>query len=83
VPLHRIVVPGTAELTSHFEPDVLGGVTVIQANALVEDNTDWAGTLYRSQPISVQPGTITAIPYYAWDNRQPGEMRVWLRDGGS
>lgn len=23
---------------------------------------------------------ITAIPYYAWDNRAPGEMWVWLQD---
>jgi DUF1680 family protein len=83
VPLHRIVVPGTAELTSHFEPDVLGGVTVIHAQVPVEDDADWEGQLYRSQPVSLQPGAITAIPYYAWDNRQPGEMRVWLRDGGS
>jgi hypothetical protein len=22
--------------------------------------------------------TLTAVPYYAWDNRAPGEMRVWL-----
>jgi DUF1680 family protein len=80
VPLHRIVVPRTAELASHFEPDVLGGVTVVHSKALVEDNTDWAGTLYRSWPASLQPGAITAIPYYAWDNRQPGEMRVWLRE---
>ncbi|MFL5697671.1 MAG: glycoside hydrolase family 127 protein [Ktedonobacteraceae bacterium] len=83
VPLQRIVVPRTAELTSHFEPDILGGVTVIQGNALFEDDTGWAGRLYRSWPTSLQPGAITAIPYYAWDNRQAGEMRVWLRDGGS
>ncbi|WP_353829525.1 hypothetical protein, partial [Mesorhizobium sp.] len=23
---------------------------------------------------------ITAVPYFAWDNRGPGEMLVWLRD---
>ena len=83
VPLHRIVVPRTAELASHFGPDVLDGVTVVSGNALAEEDTDWTGTLYRSWPASLQPGAITAIPYYAWDNRQPGEMRVWLREGGS
>ncbi|MBV9106672.1 MAG: glycoside hydrolase family 127 protein [Verrucomicrobia bacterium] len=25
--------------------------------------------------------TIKMIPYYAWDNRAPGEMLVWLRHG--
>jgi DUF1680 family protein len=83
VPLHRIVVPRTAELTSQFAPDVLGGVTVIQGQALFEDATDWTGRLYRSWPTSLQANTITAIPYYAWDNRQPGEMRVWLQETGS
>jgi DUF1680 family protein len=23
----------------------------------------------------------SSIPYYAWDNRQAGEMLVWLREG--
>jgi uncharacterized protein len=81
-PLHRIVVPGITELASHFEPD-MPGVMVIRGKALVEEDTDWTETLYRSRPASLQPGAITAIPYYVWDNRQPGEMRVWLREGGS
>lgn len=25
---------------------------------------------------------ITAVPYYAWDHRQPGEMIVWVRQDG-
>src|SRR6185437_10055001 len=24
--------------------------------------------------------SLTAIPYYAWDNRTPGEMAVWLNE---
>ena len=80
VPLQRIALPETAELTSHFEPELLGGVTVIRGEALIENSADWADELYRSQPPSLSTGTITAIPYYAWDNRQPGEMRVWLRE---
>src|SRR5947209_4705606 len=80
VPLHRIVVPRTTELASQFEPDLLGGVTVVRGEVLVEDETGWVGRLYRSWPISLQSVAITAIPYYAWDNRQPGEMRVWLRE---
>jgi DUF1680 family protein len=83
VPLHRIVVPRTAELASQFTAEVLGGVTVIQGQTLFEDDTGWTGRLYRPWPTSLQSNTITAIPYYAWDNRQPGEMRVWLREDGS
>jgi hypothetical protein len=24
---------------------------------------------------------IKPVPYFAWDNRSPGEMLVWLRGG--
>jgi DUF1680 family protein len=83
LPLHRIAVPKTAELASHFEPDVLGGVTVVHGNVLMQDNADWTETLYRSWPALLHASAITTIPYYAWDNRQPGEMLVWLREDGS
>lgn len=83
VPLHRIVVPRTSELVSQFEADILDGVTVVRGEALVEDDSDWVGRLYRSWPPSLQPCVITAIPYYAWDNREPGEMRAWLRESES
>ncbi|MDO5552249.1 MAG: glycoside hydrolase family 127 protein [Planctomycetia bacterium] len=26
--------------------------------------------------------TLTAIPYYAWDNRAPGKMAVWVKQDG-
>jgi hypothetical protein len=25
---------------------------------------------------------LTAVPYYAWDHRQPGEMAVWVPQDG-
>ncbi|MBV9390882.1 MAG: glycoside hydrolase family 127 protein, partial [Verrucomicrobia bacterium] len=35
--------------------------------------------LYESEPPRETPASITAIPYFAWDNRSPGEMQVWTR----
>ena len=59
--------------------DVLGGVNVLRGTAQVIDDDGWEGMLYRrTEPLS-KPIEVTAIPYYAWDNRAPGEMRVWLR----
>jgi hypothetical protein len=78
VPLHRILLPRGAELTAQFAPDVLGGVVVVHGEGLVADAAGWAGTLYRAQPPTLSPCQLTAVPYYAWDNRQPGGMRVWL-----
>lgn len=78
-PLHRLVLPSTADLSSHVEPDLLGGVVVLRGTAAAMVDTDWEDTLYRPQPPDTRPAPITAIPYYAWDNREPGAMRVWLR----
>jgi DUF1680 family protein len=79
VPLHRTVIPQEADLASSFQADMLDGVIIIRGQALIEDDADWDRTLYRSQPSRRLPAAITAIPYYAWDNRQPSEMRIWLR----
>lgn len=79
VPLHCIVLPRAADLASHFEPGALGGIVVITGSAQAVDDTDWEGMLYRSWPATAYPCAITAIPYYAWDNRTPGGMWVWLQ----
>jgi DUF1680 family protein len=77
-PLHRLVVPPTAVLAASFEPDLLGGVMVVEGPAQVMDDADWTGTLYRPRPSQRTPARIRAVPYYAWDHRAAGEMRVWL-----
>jgi hypothetical protein len=70
---------------SEYRPDLLGGVVALRgpARALPPDAA-WEGRLYRptrSQPASPEGRLIevTAIPYYAWANREPGPMQVWLR----
>jgi len=78
VPLDCIVLPRAADLETRFEKDLLGGVVVVTGKALLLDDSDWKDTLYRKEPAKRQPAPITAIPYYAWDHREPGQMRVWL-----
>lgn len=78
VALHRISLPETAELEGHFDPGLPGGGVAIRANALVMETEDWSGKLYRTTPPVHSPHTLVAIPYYAWDQREPGEMRVWI-----
>jgi uncharacterized protein len=38
-------------------------------------------SLYSLSAPAIKPCEIKMIPYYAWDNRVPGEMLVWLRRG--
>jgi len=58
---------------------LLGGVSLLRGKANVVDESGWEGRLYRSKEPSSKHTELTAIPYYAWDNRAPGEMRVWVR----
>lgn len=58
-----LVVPAAARFAVERRADLLGGVTVLTGTV-----RDAAG---RSRP-------LTAIPYYAWSHRGPGEMAVWL-----
>ena len=44
----------------------------------------WSDRLYRAvRPAAVktesQAVEVMAIPYYAWANREPGAMQVWLQ----
>jgi hypothetical protein len=77
-PLHRLVLPSTATLTGQLESDLLGGVVVLRGTAAALDIADWEETLYRPHPPATQPAPITAIPYYAWGNREAGVMQVWI-----
>ncbi|MER8425018.1 hypothetical protein [Mesorhizobium sp. M1403] len=38
--------------------------------------------LYRTEPPAVEEVKVGAVPHFAWHNRDPGEMLVWLRSAG-
>jgi hypothetical protein len=56
-------IPIDADLDTSFRRNLLGGVQVITAEG--------------------QKGSrrvrLTAVPYFAWANRGPGEMGVWMK----
>ena len=77
------VVPD-ASLTVRSRPELLGGVntvSVIGSLLPAEDpSADWPYPPYASAA-SGEPREsveLTAVPYYAWANREAGAMRVWL-----
>lgn len=80
VPLSRIALPRAATLRAVHRPDLLGGVDVIHADAAAIDAGGWGSALYRSEPVRQAGCRLTAVPYCAWDNRQAGQMLVWLRE---
>jgi uncharacterized protein len=71
---------GTFE--SEFKPDLLGGVVVLRHQGQAAARPLNAQPLY--SPVGATstgaqtPVTLTFIPYYAWANRAPQPMVVWV-----
>ncbi|MBQ6239790.1 MAG: glycoside hydrolase family 127 protein [Firmicutes bacterium] len=68
-----------APFTVTYEPELLSGVAVIRTQGEYLEG-DWGEDLYRKAADEKWiPKDLTLIPYYAWANRQKGEMRVWIQ----
>lgn len=70
--VRSLSLPRDAVLEPVFDAELLQGVVVIRGEALALTGRDEAGEL------QVQPVPFQAIPYCTWNNRQRGEMVVWL-----
>jgi len=79
--LSDIVLPVGARFAARFQAGLLGGVTVVTARARRRETASWRGSLYMPAPSRRRSMILRAIPYYAWANRAPSEMLVWIRSG--
>ncbi len=77
-----VEIDETAPLSEAWREDLLGGVMAIHAFGEAIDTRAWGGDLYRPfasrRDLPRRPVHLTAVPYYAWANRGPGAMRVWI-----
>jgi DUF1680 family protein len=80
--LANVIIPGESGLTAEKRADLLGGIVAITGSAIRVEPTEWGDQLYKPQNeahLKETPFVFTAIPYFLWANREPGEMRVWMR----
>jgi DUF1680 family protein len=84
VRVQDVILPRGIALRPRFDPGLLGGVTVLEGRAEAWREPDWSGQLYRELSTS-PPETfgLRLVPYFAWGNRGPSEMSVWLPLGRS
>ena len=75
-----VQIDSSKPLEVQDRPDLLGGVTTIRAAGVVPDRTDWQNRLYQplKQANILRAVNVVAIPYFAWANRGPGAMRIWI-----
>ena len=70
-----------ASTSARFDQDLLGGVIVLEhPGSLVHGAAD-TGLYYsasESEKLNETPTTLRLIPYYAWANRAPSSMQVWV-----
>lgn len=68
----NVILPAETKFETLFDASLLGGVNTIQFKAPVllisRDGTS----------VSTEMRSLTAIPYYAWNNRGAHDMQVWL-----
>jgi DUF1680 family protein len=74
-------IVSSAGFVEERRPDLLGGVIVLKHEG-AESTAPLAGKpLYESLPetgFETRPAELTLIPYYAWANRGPDQMEVWI-----
>jgi uncharacterized protein len=57
----------------------LGKIVTLSVPGSIEAEEE--SSLYSLSAPATQPCEVKMIPYYAWDNRAPGEMLIWFRRG--
>ena len=70
--LSSIVLPESAVVHTTAEEMV-----ALHVNGIAQYASD---RLYSVDYVKAKPISIRAIPYFAWGNRAPGDMQVWIRE---
>ena len=75
----NMTLPRHAELVAQFEKDLIEGVITITGAGKVHNLAIVDGEMKQR----TRSADIKAVPYYAWDNRSPGAMKVWIPETGA
>lgn len=76
---HELRIAEGESWTPQHQPNLFEGVTTLAGRAFVPAEDSWEGTLYRSrQADEWETVEAVAVPYYAWGQRDDGEMAVWV-----
>ena len=67
--------------TTHFDSSLLDGVLILSHPGYINRSSADLGLYYSAdEPVNVQraPVMLKLIPYFAWSNRDPSSMQVWI-----
>ena len=67
-----MIIKRDAVLTTKFEPSILNGTQVIETMGEYIDKNS------KGKTVKIHDGPVRLIPYALWNNRGPGQMKVWF-----
>ncbi|GAO42113.1 glycoside hydrolase family 127 protein [Flavihumibacter petaseus] len=70
--VQNIVVARNAAFTTQDAPTMFNSVVLLKGKGTASKKMENSSAIAKSEQ------TVTAIPYYAWNNRGPSEMEVWI-----
>ncbi len=77
-PLSSLILPRDAEIVPVSSPP---GLPEEMICLRMEGKRECLpGALYSASPPATEPCILTAVPYFAWANREEGDMLVWIRE---
>lgn len=78
--LAQVVLPKEAKIVVAERASALDGAVTLESEAFRINALAWEDLLYGPRVHDLFPVKIKLVPYYAWANRTPGEMIVWIRE---
>lgn len=76
--LETIFIDPNSTMKKIYRKDVLGGITVIEADAYRKNVQTWEHSLYKPIADTWKKTKLYAVPWFCFANRGEGEMLVWI-----
>ncbi len=76
--LSALSVDICSKIQELYDKELFGGTNILQISGWREEQSEWGEELYRPFVTKKKRVILKAIPYCFWNNRKPGEMRVWM-----
>jgi hypothetical protein len=77
-----LIIGPNRQFQTEFRRDLLGGLMVLKHQGMVAEKPLSNEPLYQrltsKESAATKPVELTFIPYYAWANRGPDQMQVWI-----
>ena len=71
-------LPRQNTVGTEVRSDLFDGMVTLVADAEAAEVAPDNEPLYRAEPFTTRPTRVVAVPYYAWNNRGPNRMQVWI-----